>query len=274
MIEPISEAGKTFGIFSALDRTTERTNFFLLVAFVLAADCGLLHIYKVGLLQIAGMPELIKPQLAINSVILFVLFSGLMSIVMPRLSVILYDLIVHTVYALWMNIRLRVFPDVPLIPRPDQGFVRFYQLKDKAYKTFDSFYVAALKEARDNIIQKESDKLRTVILSTTALILSLVDFLFRTSPKSPSLLQGIAVSLGEDGNWWIWIFFATLAFVAYRPIFAEADTDVYCPPLADEIWAEERKQAKEELMRRGPPGPAIGRVAKDSLTKKSQAASK
>jgi hypothetical protein len=151
MIEPISEAAKTFGIFSSLERAMEGTSFFLLLVIILAADCALLQVYGVGLFQVAGMSELLKPQLAVDTLVLFAFFSGFMSFAMPIVAVVAYDLVIYTIYGLWLRLRYKIYPIDFFITRPEPGYVHLSDLKKKAFSTMESFYLSTYKEAvREN----------------------------------------------------------------------------------------------------------------------------
>jgi hypothetical protein len=87
--------------------------------------------------------------------------------------------------------------------------------------------------------------------------MSMVDFFFYNYAKAPSILHKIALSLGDDGTVYVCIFIGALAFTTYRPIFIDDDYTVYCPPLADELWATKSQEMRDELIR-NPTGPTIG----------------
>jgi len=143
--------------------------------------------------------------------------------------------------------------DIP----PEPGFVRLYQIEKKAYATMDSFYIAAWKDTEEKFTEKRKEQFRTVVLSSAALLLSLVNFFFQTTAEAPSVLQHLANSIGEDGNGLIWFVIGGLAFLTYRPMTIEDNHDVYCPPLADELAEARRREAQEEFRRRGPTGPSL-----------------
>src|SRR4051812_16772719 len=85
----------------SLEKATEVNFVLLLASFVLLADCAALYTHGMNLLHLSDVPDVIKPRLAVEAIILVVGYGVLIGMVMPAAMIFPNFVVLKTVWRLW-----------------------------------------------------------------------------------------------------------------------------------------------------------------------------
>jgi hypothetical protein len=85
----------------SLEKATEVNFCLLLTSFVLFADCTSLYVHGMNILHLSEVPNVIKPRLAIEAVILVIGFGVLVGIAMPFIQICSNIVVSETAERLW-----------------------------------------------------------------------------------------------------------------------------------------------------------------------------
>jgi hypothetical protein len=229
----------------SLEKATEVTFVLLLTSFFLLADCAALFVHGMNLLHLADMPDVIKPRLAIEAVILIIVFGVFMAIVMEFVAITANEIAIETVWRLWFWIVTKLDPDRNPFRLESANAVHLHNLRTKAHKSKETYYLDLFKEADENeneyfaILRKNSN------YALAALLLGCVDLFAPLSPGTTSVLAEIADGLGHSGYSLLFLLGCFLLIVAFYPIFEDRHPTVYCPELARELDEEEQRKREE-----------------------------
>jgi hypothetical protein len=162
---------------------------------------------------------------------------------MPTIAVLTEDLIRPIAFSrlvrwLWAPAALDVRPTHEMWL---SGYVHSYAIEKKAHETKEQYYLDLAKDAE----QRDSDYQRTTRLFMAAFGLSVYNMLGHFS--SLSLLQGVAVKIGEYGYVFVWMFICVFLVHSLKLLLLENDW-MYCPSIANE-FAEELQKNEEERRR-------------------------
>ena len=170
MADPFLDSLKN--LVPSLEKATEVNFLLLLTSFVLLADCTALYAHGMNILHLSEMPDVIKPRLAVEAIILVIGFGMLVGIAMPFLLMLANIMVIQTVGRLWTHVEIWSDPDSQRF-RPDTAYsVPVYELREKAHASKDSYYLNLLKEV-DKEENENRRKMRQITLfSFTVLVLS------------------------------------------------------------------------------------------------------
>lgn len=246
MAEPFLDSLKN--IVPSLEKATEINFLLLLTSFVLLADCASLYVHDMNILRLSDIPDVMKPRLAIEAIILVIGFGMTVGIAMPALLFFANLLMDGTVKKLWDRFEIRSDPDGRRF-RPASAYsVPVGELREKAHTSKESYYLNLLKEADE----REEERLRkihqTALLAFTVLLLSTINLYAALSPEKIGILAQITDGFGQEGRGWLLCLGCILMVLAFYPVFKEHDPVVYCPELAQEL-GKKRQQEREQLER-------------------------
>ena len=234
---------KISGLLSILEKSVEIHVALIIYCFLLFFDICLELFDHSGVYDLAfGEPNVrITAVLAIKFVVIFVIFSIFISIFMPTIAVLTEGLIRPIAYSrpvtwLWMpgdDGGVRHIHEMWLL-----GNVYSSTIEEKAHETKEQYYLDLAKDAE----QRDSDYQRTTRLFIAAFGLSAYNILGHFG--SLSLLQGIAVKIGEYGYIYVWMF--TCVFLVHSLKLLLRDSDwMYCPSIANELLDKLHKNEEE-----------------------------
>lgn len=238
MAEPFLDALKN--VIPNLEKATEVNFLLLLTNFVLLADCAALYVHSMNILYVSEFPEVIKPRLAIEAIILVIIFGVLIRIVMPITLIIANVMVVETVGRLWTRVETWSDPDGRRF-RPDTAYsVPVYELRKKAHASKESYYLNLLKQVDEEENERRYSIQQTALFAFAALVLSGINLYAPLSPDGNGILAQIADGLGRNGYGWLFCLGCILVALAFYPIFDDRRPMVHCPELAREL--EEKRQ--------------------------------
>ena len=105
MTEPFPESLKN--LVPSLEKATEVNFCLLLTSFVLFADWASLYVYDMNILHLSEVPDVIKPRLAIDAIILVIGFGMLVGIAMLFVQKFAYFIMSETLVRWWDYIKIR-----------------------------------------------------------------------------------------------------------------------------------------------------------------------
>lgn len=242
MSDQTAEASK---FLPSLENAVTRKYFFLLAAYTLWVDSALLRIQGQGLLDYAQSPEGLKSSFALAVFLLFVLFSFLMTLVMPPLLYFMDEVVLNLVWSplvdfwSWLVSRLGFERSVHVDndTGPGRGYVRLHELSKKAHATREAYYLDLLKlEVDQRAAERQADYITRFFAGST-LMMATYNFCFQ---NAHSLLNRCADFLGDRG--WGWALLLLIAANTFGFLFASYKASwVYCPPLWEELRDAKRK---------------------------------
>ena len=266
MTEPFLDSLKN--VVPSLEKATEINLLLLLTSFMLLADCASLYVHGMNILRLSDIPDVIKPRLAIEAIILVIGFGMTVGIVMPTLLFFANLLMNGTVKELWDRFEIWSDPDGRRF-RPASAYsVPVSELREKAHTSKESYYLNLLKEADE----REEERLRkiqqTALLAFTVLVLSTINLYALLSPGKSGILAQIVGGYGQEGRGWLFCLGCILMVLAFYPVFEEHDPVAYCPELAQELGKKRRQEREQQErfrrelgeFRADPPHPLSGDV--------------
>jgi len=228
----------------SLEKATEVNFLLLLTSFVLLADCAALYAHGMNILHLSEIPDVVKPRLAVEAVILVIGFGMLVGIAMPFLMIFANLLVVETVWRLWNRFERWSDPDGRRF-RTDSAYnVSISALRKKAHDCKEAYYLNMLKEADEGENERWHKMRQTALFAFTVLMLSSVDLYAPLSIDRNSVLAQIADGLGQNGYGWLSFLACILVALAFYPMFDDHRPMVHCPELAREL-EEKRRQERE-----------------------------
>lgn len=246
MAEPFLDSLKN--VVPSLEKATEVNFLLLLTSFVLLADCAALYVHGMNILHLSEMPDVLKPRLAVEAIILVIGFGMLIGIVMPFLLVFANLLVDETVGRLWTRFEIWADPDGRRFRTDSAYSVPIYELRKKAHTSKESYYLNLLKEADEGENERSYKMRQTALFAFTVLLLSVVNLYAPLSPDRKGTLAQIADGLGQDGYGWLFLLGCILIALAFYPMFEDRRPMVHCPELAREL-EEKRRQEREQEAR-------------------------
>jgi hypothetical protein len=231
--EPFLDSLKN--IVPSLEKATEVNFTLLLTSFVLLADCASLYVHGMNILHLSEVPDVVKPRLAIEAVVLIIGFGLLVGIVMPFVLVFVNGVVIETAVRLWIRYVIWSDPDGRRFRSGSAYGVPVYELRKKAHASKESYHLNLLKEADEKETEHENNTRQTALFAFTVLVLSGVDFYAPLSPEGNGILAQIADGLGQNGYGWLVCLGCFLVVLAFYPIFEDRYPMVHCPELAREL---------------------------------------
>lgn len=228
----------------SLEKATEVAFLLLLTDFFLLADCAAPYTHGMNLLHLADIPDVIKPRLAIEAVILIVAF-GIMATVMELIAIIVNGIVIETVLRLWLWTQFKLDPQRNPFRLDSANVVHLHNLRTKAHRSKETYYLNLLKEADEKENEHFAHMKKTSRYALTALLLGCIDLFAPLAPGASGILAQIADGLGTNGYVWLSLFGYFLLVVAFYPIFEDRHPTVYCPELARELLDEEQQRREE-----------------------------
>ena len=246
MAEPFLDSLKN--IIPSLEKATEVNFTLLLTSFVLLADCAALYVHGMNILHLSEVPDIIKPRLAIEAVLLVIGFGVTVGIAMPVFLFFANLLVDGTVKRLWDRYEIWSDPDGRRF-RPASAYsVSVYELREKAHISKESYYLNLLKEANEKEKERSYKIQQTALYAFTVIALSNIDLYSSLSPKTNGIVAQIADEFGRDGRGWLYCFEFMLILLAFYPVFEEHNPVAHCPELAQEL--EKKRQQEREQQER------------------------
>lgn len=268
MAEPYFESLKN--IVPSLEKVIEVNFLLLLASFVLLADCTALYVHGMNILRLSDVPDIIKPRLAVEAVILVIGFGVFVGFAMPLLLMFANLAVIETVGRLWDRLEIWSDPDGRRF-RPQSAYsVSLYELREKAHASKESYYLNLLKEANEKENEHRERVRQTALFAFTVLVLSSVDLYAPFSPREGGILTQIANGLGQNGYGWLFCLGCTFVALAFYPMFEDRHPTVYCPELAREIEKKQQQELEQqerfrreaEEFRADPPHPLSNSIRK------------
>lgn len=251
-----------------LEKATEINFLLLLTSFVLLADCAALYAHGMNLLHLSDVPDVLKPRLAVEAVILVIGFGVSVGVVMPFVLIFSNALVSKTVGRVWTDFVIWSDPEGRRY-HPDSGnSVALYSLRKKAHDSKESYYLNLLKEADEEETERYLKIRQTAVYAFSTLVLSGVDLYAPLTRHGQGILAQIAEGLGQHGYGWLFCLGALLLILSFYPMFEDHHAFVHCPTLAHELREEDRKDNEEqerfrrEMEARKPPPPPISDIGR------------
>ena len=246
MAEPFLDSLKN--VVPSLEKATEVNFLLLLTSFVLLADCAALYVHGMNILHLSDMPDVIKPRLAIEAIILVIGFGALVGAAMPLLLMFANLAVVGTIGRLWTRFEIWSDPDGRRFQSDSAYSVPLYKLRKKAHVSKESYYLSLLKDADEKENERWHRTRQTALFAFTVLVLSGVDLFASLSPGGNGVLAQLADGLGQNGYGWLFCLGCVLVVLAFYPMFEDHRPTVHCPELAQEL-EEKRRQERERQER-------------------------
>lgn len=244
MAEPFLDSLKN--IVPSLEKATEVNFLLLLTSFLLLADCAALYVHSMNILHLSEIPDIVKPRLAIEAIILVIGFGMLVGMAMPVLLIFANLLVIETIGRLWARFEIWSDPDGQRF-RPDSAYsVPVYELRKKAHASKESYYLNLLKEADEKETEHRDKARQTALFAFTVLVLSGVNLYAPLSHDKNAILAQIADGLGRNGYGWLFCLGCTLLTLAFYPMFEDRRPMVHCPELARELEKKRQQERKEQ----------------------------
>lgn len=240
MAVPFLDSLKNF--VPSLEKATEVTYVLLLSSFVLTADCAALYAHGMNIFHLSDVPDIIKPRLAIEAVILVIVFGIIMSLVMPFVMVFANFVVLEIVGRAWDYIAVRLDPNGNPQHTNYSSWVSIHALERKAHETKENYYLNLLKDAKEKEIEHSCKIEQTALLALGTLTLSGINLYAHLSSEGECILAQIAEALGYTGYIWLLMLGCMLVTLAFYPLFTERRATVYCPDLASELDEERRRR--------------------------------
>ena len=250
MAEPFLDSLKN--VVPSLEKATEVSFSLLLTSFVLLADCAALYVHGMNILHLSEVPDVIKPRLAVEAIILVIGFGMLVGIAMPFLLILTNLATINTVGRWWDRFKIWADPDGER-HRPDSGdSVTLHALCKKAHASKEGYYWNLFKEADKENKEHQHKVEQTALYAFTVLVFSGVDLHAQFSSGGTSILTQIADGLGLYGYGWLMSCLGCVVMaLAFYPMFEDYRPMVYCPELARELEGRrQQKREKDEQFRR------------------------
>jgi hypothetical protein len=173
MAEPLLDSLKNF--VPSLEKVTEVNFCLLLTNFVLFADCASLYVHGMNILHLSEVPDVIKPSLAIEAVILVIGFGMLVGIAMPFFRIFANIVVSETAERLWTRFEIWSGLYDQRFRPPSAYSVSVDELRKKAHATKESYYRDLLKESDAEEAEHRDKTHQTALFALTVLVLSGVD---------------------------------------------------------------------------------------------------
>jgi hypothetical protein len=238
-------ATKGLGIFSTLESATETALFLLATTFVLLVDTALVQFNHAGIIDLIRNPELIKPSLGLETILIFVGFSFLTSLVLPLLAIVADEIVIHTVGRAWITVDSFLNQKFGLERSPRKRkyeCVNPWELRREAHEKKENYLLGLYKEYENRWSNNRKLMFKHSLYAFYALSMVFCNFVLDGGDDRKTILQEVTHYLGSSTYIW-WIAIPLLSLIYYR-IFHLNDDPVwiYCPTLYSEL--EERDKAK------------------------------
>ena len=229
----------------SLEKATEVSFLLLLTSFVLLADCATLYVHGMNVLHLSEMPNIIRPRLAIEAVILIIGFGIFVAIFVRLLLIIVNNILINSVWRLWNRFEIWSDPEGQRFRSDSAYSVPLHKLRKKAHTCKESYYLELLKEADQRENDRWHEMHQTALCAFTVLVLSGVDLYAPLSHGRNGILAQIAEGLGQNGYGWLFCLGCIVVALAFYPIFEDYRPMVYCSDLAQEL-EDKRQQERQE----------------------------
>jgi hypothetical protein len=185
-----------------------------------------------------------NPRLAIEAVVLVILFGLWAGVVMWFVRLIADVLVSQTVLRAWIYLCLSENP----YQSDSADTVPLFELRRKAHASKESYYLNLLKECDESEAEVSEKMSRTADYALGVLFLSCVDLWVPLASGHIGILAQIADALGQNGYCWLFLLGVFLSMVAFYPLFTDRRSVAYCPELAREL--DEKGRYKAEKLER------------------------
>lgn len=240
MNDPSEGALKSLGIFSLLRAATKLKSFLLLATFILLIDNVFLNFHQPGVFELACNDEIIiKPNLAIKIILIFVLYSLLTSFILPILSAIFKNIHIFVIFPLsyWLNLYIYKKFNIKKSYRSDIiNYVDSWKLRGEAHKTKDKYLLDLHREYKTN----RADFMEFTMFSFYCLSMLCWNYYLGLSQKN-SISIVLEIYSGKEGCIWLAIIILT-GLSLYNLLIGDKAYLVYCPELYNKIKEERRKK--------------------------------
>jgi hypothetical protein len=220
--KPSDDPTKNFGLVSIIQKSTEIQIALLIYCFLIFFDICLELFTRRDVYQLAfdSTPP-VTAFLAIQVVVVFVIFSIFMSLFMPLIAVVIRHLIIDIAYTkpfswLWFD------ADSDLRRTHEMwslGCVDADDLEEKAHETKDPFYMELAKDAVQRQRNVLTDYLKSNMLCLAAFVISGYSMLFVNS----SLLQSVSSRIGDYGPLFVWLFISVFFACSIKLTLSDDD---------------------------------------------------
>lgn len=265
MADAAADVTKATGLLSSLEKASEVQTFVTLFTFMLVVDCGLIHSRGHGIAALVRNEALLKPDLALVVVVVFVVFSLLMSIVRPIVGAVVLSFTMELAFGtqgLLRGVKEALFRSTRGAPeeisrsyrnRLASGSVPTVQLRQKAHATTDRYFLDLLREAEAKEGADDERERQLTLAATSLVLIAGYNWFAFAGASSPAFLRQAAAFMGDGGATALFIGHSLFfwAFVIL-PMFNDPLRWTYCPPLARELASEfdARKEAERKLLAR------------------------
>lgn len=242
---------------SMLERAIKPQLFLLAVSFVFFLDWTMLHLSGVGIKAAIEGVGAFSLSLALQVALIYVMFSGLTSFVIPLLLSPIFVIYI-AITSKWDDIKHyvaeRFFEVTGEGPyhRDQEGYVTAYRLQEEAFREENKFLMERYLEHKETVEMDKSQRKEMQVASLYAFVFVLLNFMFSGEQSKNTISSWISDYF--DSNTPIWSALAIFGFIVLYHVKIDLmrDADVYYPPLYDKLKKEEeaRLAAQCELERK------------------------
>jgi hypothetical protein len=236
-------ATKGLGIFSTLESATETALFLLATTFVLLVDTTLVQFNQAGIIDLIRNPELIKPSLGLQTILILVGFSFLTSLVLPLLAIFADEIIFHTVGRAWIKVDSFLNRKCELeqsLSQRKYDCVSPWELRRGAHEKKESYLLDLYNEYENRRRKNRKLMLKHSLYAFYALSMVFCNFFLVGGNDRKTILQETTLFLGSTT--YIWCITMPLLFLIYFRIFRINDDPIwiYCPSLYSELKVRDK----------------------------------
>lgn len=223
-----------------LEQAMEFRPLFLMTGFVLFTDFLSVEYYGSNILNIHKLDDFGLQKVAIPVVLSLLIFGYSTSLFLRIFKNLTDQIVGATIWQGWIHIKYRWFWVDNNNTHSGYRSVFMHDLREKAHKTKDPYYLSLLKEGehKEREYEDSSDKLSFAAFSTV--IISFLDLFCGNETSDRGIIRQALAHHGTFGYYIFGIMVLFLLVLSFRPIFIEYPRKIYCPELADEIRAKLR----------------------------------
>ncbi|UUM21025.1 hypothetical protein [Mycoavidus sp. SF9855] len=230
---------KGLGIFSLLRAATKLKSFLLLATFILLVDNVFLIFHQPGVFELACNDEvIIKSNLAIKIILIFVLYSLLTSFVLPIFSAIFQTIYMSVILPVgdWLYSYIYKKLNIERSYSSDNtNYVDSWMLRDEAHKTKDKYLLDLHREYETN----RADIMELTMFSFYCFSMLCWNYYLGLSQKNS---MSIVLERYSGDKHSVWVAIIILAGLSlYNLLIDYKSYLVYCPDLYKKIEEERRK---------------------------------
>ncbi len=227
MSEATEGATKGLGVFTTLEAATKAKFCILATTFLLLLDNVFIKLGQPTVFQIASSSEVMaQSNLAIKSLLIYVLFSFVTSILLPPLA-IFFDQVLSG-----LIIRIALIGSSNISGKNETrplGCVYLSELREEAHKTKDKYYLDLYNEYNKKRIEKKANAIQlTFYIFYCMSMLCWNYYLGHAQEDAISIV--VAKYIGDKD--YVYVPILVLFYMFFRPYFQDEKPQwVYCPTL-------------------------------------------